>query len=319
MRPTAWHPKASFTKKYDEPSVEDWVQIHLKNIREIFGEENVGIITFQELGEKSKFLGFNVEYYGNLRSKNTFEKMPVLVVLGHFFPPMPKSRIDKNGVKHKGLEEIIDEWFLRDTTTYKMIELKQEIFNRYGKTKRAKDWKEKHLGDSWPRRYADKRGSIKFTRGDGIKLRPAMTIQDYFDDEIYQAVHRNRGLQNKRIIFLYCWIPEKYLFHGGRRLYKIVKEFDFRKIKNNEEDDFFNSLKEQIGNRNLVIDILNDIDYSDKSSTQIASDRKLSRKNIYNRPDGSGGPAAQYINILRDGIYKKDVGKNRLKDDKYKI
>jgi hypothetical protein len=323
MRPKAWHPKASFISKYEEKYAEDWVPQHLSTIRNIFGDENVGIITFKEQGERSKFLGFNVEYYGNLRSKNTFEDKPVLVILGHFFPPMQKGRIDpKTGIKQKGLEDTIEEWFLRDPSTYSMVELKAMIFKKYGKkTKRTKQWKDKYFGGSWPRRYADERGKTTFLPGDTVKLKPAETIQNYFDDEIYQAVHRNRGLQNKRIIFLYCWIPpyKKYLTYGGKHLYKIVEEFDFRKITKKEEDDFFNSLKDQIGNRQLVHDILNDLDYKNKTSTQIASDRKISRKNIYNRPDGRGGPATQYINVLRDGIYKKEVGKNRLKDVKYKI
>jgi hypothetical protein len=257
MKPTAWHPKASFKpkKKYDVKYAEKWVPKHIQTIREIFGEENVGIITFKDLGEWSKLLGFNVEYYGNLRSTNTFEKMPVLVVLGHFFTPKikyKKDETDKKRDKKKGLIDIIDEWFLRDSTTYSMVELKSMIFKKYGKkTKRTKQWKEKYFGETWPRRYADERGKTQFNKRDPIKLKPVQAIQDYFDDEIYQAVHRNRGLQKNRIIFLYCWIPpyKKYLCYGGTNLYKIVEEFDFRKIKNDEEDDFFNSLKEQIGNK----------------------------------------------------------------------
>ena len=66
MRPKAWHPKASFTSKYDDKYVENWVPNHINKIRSIFGDENVEIITFKELGAKSKLLGFNVEYYGNL-------------------------------------------------------------------------------------------------------------------------------------------------------------------------------------------------------------------------------------------------------------
>jgi len=288
MRPKAWHPKASFSSKYEDKYAEKWVPEHLKRIREIFGNENVGIITFKELGEKSKFLGYNVEYYGNLRSKNTFENMPVLVVLGHFFPPMPTSRIDpKTGIKQKGLEE--------------------------------KDWKEKHLGDSWPRRYADKRGKTKFLKNDTVKLYPARTIQDYFDDEIYQAVHRSRGLLNKRIIFLYCWIPEKYLFHGGRHLFKIVEEFDFRKIERDEEDEFFQNLKDQIGNRKLVDDILDDINYKNKTNTKIAKERNISRLNLYSKPDGKSGIATTYIKVLKDGIYKRNVVKNKINNPKYKI
>ncbi len=311
MRPKAWHPKASFTTKYDDKYAEGWVPVHLSNIRDIFGSENVGIITFKELGEKSKFLGFNVEYYGNLRSTNTFEDKPVIVILGHFFPPMPKSRIDPlTGIKQKGLEETIEEWFLRDTTTYSLVELKQMLISKHGtKTKRAKRWKDKYFGDSWPRRYADERGKTKYLPGDNVKLKPGEAIQDYFDDEIYQAVHRNRGLQNTRIIFLYCWIPpyKKYLSYGGTHLYKIRDEFNYRIIYQKEEDDFFQSLFDQIGNRTIVTDVLDDIVYSKKNITKIANDNKIFRKNLYSKKDGRGGPAPTYVKVLRDGVLAKDL------------
>jgi len=322
MRPKAWHPKASFSSIYEDRYAEKWVPEHLKKIREIFGNENVGIITFKELGDKSKFLGFNVEYYGNLRSKNTFENKPILVVLGHFFPPMVQSKTDVNGIKQKGLKEIIYEWFLRDSSTYSIVELKAMIFKKYGKkTKKTKEWKEKYFGDTWPRRYADEWGKTQFLPKDPVRLYPAKTIQDYFDDEIYQAVHRNRGLQNKRIIFLYCWIPpyKKYLTYGGKHLYRIKDEFDFRTIENDEKDDFFNSLAYQIGNRKLVNDILDDIDYQKKSNTKIAIDRKLTRRNLYSKPDGKGGTATKYIEVLNKGIYKKNVDKNKIKNPRYKI
>jgi hypothetical protein len=321
MRPKAWHPKASFITKFDDKYAEDWVPKHLSTIRDIFGDDNVGIITFKELGEKSRFLGFNVEYYGNLRSKNTFENTPILVILGHFFPPMPKSRIDtQTGIKQKGLEETIEEWFLRDPTTYSLVELKAMIFKKYGKkTKRTKQWKEKYFGGSWPRRYADERGKTQYRQGDTVKLKPAETIQDYFDDEVYQATHRNRGLQNNRIIFLYCCIPpyKKYLTYGGKHLHKIVDEFDFRFIKLDEEDEFFQSLKEQVGNRRLVNTVIDDILFSNESNRTIASNNKIYRKELYNRIDGRGGSAAMYIKVLRDGIYARDI--RRVIKDKYKI
>lgn len=322
MRPKAWHPKASFTSRYDDKYAEYWVPKHLKKIREIFGNENVGIVTFKDLGEKSKFLGFNVEYYGNLRSKNTFENTPVLVVLGHFFPPMIQSKTDINGIKKNGLQDTINEWFLRNKTTYSIVELKSYIIKKYGtKTKKSKEWRDKYFGDVWPRRYADEWGKTQFQPKDKLKLYPAKTIQDYFDDEVYQAVHRSRGLQKNRIIFLYCWIPpyKKYLTYGGARLYKIVEEFDFRKIQLDDEDEFFDCLKDQIGNRNLINDVIDDLTYTDKSNRNIADDREIYRKNLYKKPDAKGGPATPYIKIVKDGIYRRKSKKKKVIKPHYKI
>ncbi len=325
MKSYAWHPKISFKDKLYLESTNQWLQNHIKRIREIFGEENVGIITFQFIGEKCKLLGYNVEYFNNLRSKNTFTNKPVLVILGHFFPPMIKT--DKEGnPKTEGIIEMIDNWFLRDPDTYSIVELQEYVQNHLRQYPETYEkiwalWRKRFTGNALPRRFIDKPNSTSFTDGDTLKLLPVRTIQDYFDNEIYQAIHRNRGLQNNRIIFLYCWIPPYYRWIIGDTLYRLRNEFDFREIQDREEDDFFNSLKDQIGDRKLVTKLLNMIDYDNKSDTEIAKDTKLWKKKLWTDEiiDGRGGPANLYIKILREGIYKRDVGRTKIKQEKYSI
>jgi len=325
MKPKGWHPKISFTDKKYLGYTNKWLPFHLRKIREIFGENNVGIITFKIIGERCKLLGYNTEYYNNLRSKNNFTNKPVLVILGHFFPPMVEY--DNNGnLKKKGIIEMMDDWFLRDSDTFSIVELQEHVQNHLRRNPDTYErsweiWRKRFTGKSAPRRYIDEPNRTTFTEGDILQLKPVKTVQDYFDNEIYQAIHRNRGLQNNRIIFLYCWIPPYYRWIIGDRLFRLRREFDFREIQDNEEDDFFNSLKQQIGNRRLVTTILDMLDYSNESDTNIAKDTKIWKKELWTEEilDGRGGPANLYIKILKDGIYKREVGRHKLKKDKYSI
>jgi hypothetical protein len=327
MRPKAWHPKANFTKKQYLEYTITWLPDHLNKIRGIFGEENVGIITFQELAEGSRTLGYNTEYYGNLRSKNVFENTPVLVVLGHFFPS--DAELDPQGnPKISDVKRMIDEWFLRDKTTYSLIELKDYYEHSNLNKERWQRLMKRYLGSIYSRRLLDEPGKTQFNPSDKLQIEPVQTIQDYFDDEIYQAIHRNRGLQNKRIIFVYCWIPPyikqipgQYQKVFSQPLYRVWNEFDVRDIMKQEEHEFFDDLKNQIGDRELVEKTLDLIDLTNKSDTIIASELGLYNKNLLKKPkiDGSGGPASLYVKVLRDGIYKRDVGRRKIKKSKYKI
>jgi len=144
---------------------------------------------------------------------------------------------------------------------------------------------------------------------------------------MYQAIHRSRGIQNNRIIFAYCWIPEinevKVNDEGQItefiHISKIRDEFDVREIENNEEEEFFDDLIQQIGDRELVSKVLNEIDYTSKSDTKIAYDLHINRKELWKEPDGRGSPAAKYIKVIRDGIYKRDIHKRKIKKEKYSI
>jgi hypothetical protein len=100
-----------------------------------------------------------------------------------------------------------------------------------------------------------------------------------------------------------------------------MDEFDFRRIELEEEEEFFESLKSQIGDRTLVNNVMDDIAFTDKSNKNIANDNKIYRKKVYKNikpTDGSGGPASLYIKIIRKGIYGRNQ-QGKVKKDKYKI
>ncbi len=303
IKPNAWHPKASFTKKQYLEYTRAWLPKHIQRIKTIFGEDNVGIITFKELGEKSSLLGYNVEYYGNLRSKNSFEDKQVLVILGHFFPPI--IQLDKNGnPKEDGIVKMIDEWFLRESITFSILELQDYFLKNYpSHPERGKRLIKRYLGVSHPRRYIDEPGKTTYNPNDPIKLPPVETIQEYFDDEIYQAVHRNRGLQNDRIIFLYCWIPPRlskrvrnnpnaYQKIFSESLYKLWDEFEVSEIEEKDEDKLFKNLLKNYGELSLIKDILEDMKKG-MSNKDIAKKYK-----IWKGP--GGGLGTQHVKEIRE-------------------
>jgi len=272
MHPAQWHPKVNFVlnqKKDNFNYVQEtlkWLPNDLNKIRDIFGEKNIGIITFKEIAEQCRKLGFDVEYYKNLRSKNIFKDKPVLIIIGHFFPPQfeeEDSYTKEGNIKKKGLHEEVEKWFLREKDSYHPIDIREFIekkykFPSYEAKKNLMDlWKEVFWGKSAPRRHVDQPGKkIIFRKEDPIKLRPVNTIQELFDEEIYQAIHRNRGLKKDRIIFAYCWIPHRFHMPGritAKNLYKLREEFTIVEIDKVQEPAFFEMLKDRYGDTKLII------------------------------------------------------------------
>lgn len=297
MRPERWHPKCNFTKPKFVKDTLKWLPNQLNRIRNIFGKSNVGIITFKDLANAIKLMGYeNVVHYGDLRSTNAFEEIPVIVVIGTYFPPIVK-RDKKGNPKRKDIIRNIWEYFVRDTDSY-AIESTQ-------------------IGENWPtqpRRYLDE--DTEFREDDDLQIEPIAAVVSMWDDEMYQALHRNRGINKHRIVFAYCWFPEPDDLPYFDR--DVHDEFHVKKIFNEQEKDFFDWLESRmatthIGNRALVDEILDKIEEG-KTDTQIAHKFRINA--LYSERNNEGlirerdidtgpGRAPKYIRIFRKGIYEK--------------
>jgi hypothetical protein len=215
MHPKGAWPKVSFTKEKD--TTWPWLLEDLHQLRRIFGDANIGIITRKELSWLFESMNFDVEYYGNLRGTNKLEKKLVLVIIGTWLPIPPSWEDDKKSFdKNKDYIDYL-------AKKYFLTEIKKE-----------KDVMEVRVGapldieGDFPQIYAspDSKARVRMTIESKINTPKGMTnylatkyadkvdefplsmINTIWFDEIYQAFHRNRGLRYPRIIFAYAWFPE---------------------------------------------------------------------------------------------------------------
>jgi hypothetical protein len=205
MRPENVMPKVSFTKSENWKRTKEWLTVHMKIIMNIFGRNNVGIITFKELGDFPKALGYDIEYYGSLRGTNILEDNPVLVLIGSYSPIVASWHANaKSEIKEK-------EYFDELLSKYLFLEVNENNLISVGvEAPRGISGKHKYnLAKVYAYQYIGKIGKLYGTFGDEIVKRPAEALTTLFwYDEIYQAFHRNRGLLKEKIIFAYCWFPE---------------------------------------------------------------------------------------------------------------
>ena len=292
MRPNGWHPKVSFTKYAKDTN--QWMFNHIRTIKNLFGENNVGIISFKTNVERWRLLGIkNVESFGDIRSSNAFKDKKVLVVIGCYVPKMIDTE-DDGQIKKDGLVQLIYDYFKRELYNgnkgdYRIDELGNLIDKEISSKAKREHYKEKVFGmsNNYPKRYVDSiNPPVKFRYGNGIL--PVKTIVSLWDDEIYQALHRNRGLQHNRIIFAYCWIPKTPVnLHPNTQTQiqdilddyedksQIRKEFTIKKIDNKDEEDLFEDLQNDYGDIGLIEDIIEDIHIGEISNTKIANKYKI--------------------------------------------
>jgi hypothetical protein len=241
----------------------------------LFGKNNVGIITFKDLGDFPKALGYNVECYGNLRGTNKLENKPVLVLIGTYQPIVPSwyPNVDKNEKEY--FDDLLSKYFLLDASEENLktvgVEAPDFVSKKY----------DFPLGKTYSQKYVGKIGELYATIGDLVVQRPAQTLATLFwYDEIYQAFHRNRPLRHERIIFSYCWFPEpnarifKTKKNGKRTIvtdevidslrifnHNIREEFKaIKKFKDDDINELFDFLSEtEYGKGGIIEDIISDI------------------------------------------------------------
>jgi hypothetical protein len=297
MRPEDSMPKSNFTNPQNWDHTKEWLTADMKIIMEIFGKNNVGIITFSEFGSIVKSFGFDVEYYGNLRGTNVLEDKPVLVLIGSYLP-IVASWIDSEG-KREGksyFEEILSKYFLLNVDEKNLVSIGIEapklVSSKY-------DYK---LARVYGYKYIGKVGELLKTPADLIVQNPAEALNTLFwYDEIYQAFHRNRGLRKERIIFSYCWFPEPgatiystnnqgYVTNteiGKLQLFthNIRNEFNIDKIENDIVNEFFNLLKEEEKD-GLIEQMVTYIQqHPDATATEIVDKYRNYKKGIIRGPD----------------------------------
>lgn len=85
---------------------------------------------------------------------------------------------------------------------------------------------------------------------------PVSWIQNsVWDSEMYQAFHRNRGLQNNRVIFAYCWFPPE-----------ILKELHIESVNRDDasEKALWEKLEREEKERRLMNSLIKEISLADR-------------------------------------------------------
>jgi len=257
--PTSTIPKSNFINKKLWDKSKQLLRRHMRLIFEIFGIDNVGIITFKEIGDLFQAFGFDVEYYGNLRGTNILKDKPVLVIVGTYSPPLT-SWDSKNDNEGDNYENLIWRYFMKkiDKKDIKTVEFgaPEEVEEAYPYTLARKPGYSIKTND----------GKRVNTSADNIDNDPVSALNMIWYDEIYQAFHRNRGLrsENERIIFAYCWFPEPRSttwvnneMEGQMQLlhYDLRKEFTVDKIEEEALEGFFAMLRE-MEKRGLIRNVI---------------------------------------------------------------
>jgi len=248
----SWMPRESI-RRY----IMTWFPQHLKKIKEIYGEENVGLITFKEVVElknKKYFELFDTPFLGNLRSSNAFEDKRVLVVLGTYFGMQNQlfENLEKIFDVHNR-EQIVEEEetrqsFVRAGFSDFLRPLHPDsLYNTVLRPKRRRRFTDsqplEYMGDGDPSNY------------DNLVMPVDWLQSGIWDSEMYQAFHRNRGLQNNRVIFGYCWFPAE-----------ILKEFHIESVNRDVESEqaFWDKLENQEIERNLMNSLVTEISLSER-------------------------------------------------------
>jgi len=198
-----------------------WLLEDLKELRNIFGDANIGIITFKNLSWLFEVMNFDVEYYGGLRGSNKLENKEVLVVIGAWVP-LPPSWIeeDKNSTDEEKdyIDSLVEKYSLRKITKKDVREVKigaphrierlyPQLYNSYESKARIRASIDNKLftDDNWDK-------FRKLSDSNKVDEYPISVINTIWFDEMYQAFHRNRGLRYPRIIFSYAWFPEPGMY-----------------------------------------------------------------------------------------------------------
>jgi len=274
----SWFPKASFR---NTRSMMKWFPNHLKKIREIYGEQNVGIITFQKIAQSgySQLLGFNTQYYGGLRSSNTLKDKRVIVILGTYFESkndvkeLLKKLFDETDtrqiIEERETKEFVDQFLIQFGITTTRVPTTYDLILEPKKRRRYTDAKDYIFDNEWYLEGYTPPSQIQNQQDEydmiNKRMYPVEWIQRaIWDDEMYQAFHRSRGLLNNRIIFAYCWFPPE-----------ILEEFTVTAIRRDEHDEeqFWQNLEHQEKNNMLMRSFINDMD-------ELVAKNKITLQNI---------------------------------------
>ncbi|MFW9949358.1 MAG: hypothetical protein ACFFKA_04450 [Candidatus Thorarchaeota archaeon] len=255
MRPKGAWPKVSF-KEFNETTWK-WLLSDLHELRKIFGDANIGIITYKELCWLFESMNFDVEYYGGLRGTNRLENKIVLVIVGTWLP-LPPSWEDKEKRKDKDyIDTLVEKYFLiklykRDIIKAKIgASLPVEV--EYEHLYSDKDSKSRITVsiDSKLNSHENWIGYYGLKGADNVEQYPVNAINSIWFDEIYQAFHRNRGLSAERIIFSYAWYPEKRMMikTEDNWLPEVLIKYNLRKEFPNTIKIIEESSKEQVNEK----------------------------------------------------------------------
>jgi hypothetical protein len=322
MKPEDSMPKSSFTdlKKW-EHTRDNWLSTHMSLIMRIFGRNNVGIITYKNLGEFPKTVGYPVEYYGNLRGTNLLKDKPVLVIIGSYLPIPPSWIARKKGQydsKKKYFEEILSEYFLLNVRKEHLLSVGVEAPKLISK---KYDYS---LAKIYSYIYLTENCKPLNSPGDLVEMNPSeMLVNLMWFDEIYQAFHRNRPLRYPRIIFAYCWFPEPkasifltdkkgYITH--KRLaklslidYNIREEFkEIKKVKNDDVNQLFDFLSEtEYGKGGLIEEIVEYI----LQHPNVTSKELTERYKIFKTGEKRGADTIPMTDLIKTVKILKDKAK----------
>mgnify|MGYP000542531224 CR=1 FL=1 len=211
----SWFPKSSIVNPKKKEGKNPYATMEnlapsIVKIIDIYGYDDIGIITYKEIAKNlsSMFAG-EYEYFGNLRSKNVFKNKKVLIVIGTYSGS--DKHVEKMLLKLFDISnpQIIDE--KAENLYYKEV-LEQTGINLFPT---PKEWEILRVKDR--RRFSDKYDEFGFLEGKNPSapediyrygIYPVEWVTKVgWDDEIYQAYHRSRGLRNDRIIFAFGWFP----------------------------------------------------------------------------------------------------------------
>ena len=255
MNPNSAYPKENFTthKKTTMPGV----YRDLKQIYQIFGSNNIGIITYKDLiadniiMRRKEILGFEAMGYGSILGSNSFDGKKALVVLGTY--DISVDQVIKEIYKHYLLcyppEAITDAKTLKESHDPTVGDLKTGPWSLEGED------------------FTDGYRALWGILEPPLDRLPYMISSAYGAYEVYQALHRSRFLTNDVTIFAYCHLPGK-----------ILNEAQIASVRKGEKDGLFELLKVAYGKPRTDMvklgSIANDIDEG-LSSTKICRNYKI--------------------------------------------
>lgn len=201
MHDTSAHPKINFVDSKYKDNTMSWVREDLQQICDIFGSQNVGIITYKDLlidnivtGRK-EFLGFEAMSYGSLLGSNSFDRKMVLVILGTFdiAPNQVIEEIYKHYLFCYPPDSLTDAKTLSEGHDPSSGDLKTGPWSLEGED------------------FTDGYRALWGTLDPPLDKLPYIISSAYGANEVYQALHRSRFLINNVAVFAYCHLPGKVL------------------------------------------------------------------------------------------------------------
>jgi len=220
MNPNSAYPKENFTRH--KTTTMPGVYRDLKKIYQIFGSNNISIITYKDLladniiMRRKEFLGFEAMGYGSILGSNSFDGKKALVILGTY--DISVDQVIEEIYKHYLLlypkESITDAKMLKESHDPMAGDLK------------AGPWSLE--GEDFTDGYRALWGILE----PPLDRLPYMISSAFGAYEVYQALHRSRFLTNDVTIFAYCHLPGK-----------VLKEAHIARVRKGDKDGLFGLLK----------------------------------------------------------------------------